>query len=409
MRALFALTAPFLICNIGFANVAQPADSLEHYLSELKQKEFVYDYQKSEAQSSMLRDSWIQPIIMRYSYKKSNPYDSTQTVQNAAIVLDQPIFQSGGIYFAIKYAHASRIYANYSIDVAKRKLIKDAVSLLMQIKKSGISISKHHLQVANAKINLDQKQELYMNGQLDSGFLDNAVIELNALKQALYDLETSKERLVSSFNSISDLDYKNATIPHLKLVREEDFLTQSIDIKRIQSENEKNRYFKNMTIAKYLPKLSVTAGYSWDSLRNPSFAGTAMPSPPNTSYYNYGFKVSMPLNINFNRDIESVKVEYFKSLVVLEDTKRSLIALYSQVDQNLRNYDKKIALANENSKLYEKLHVDTISLFKAGYKTEYDVELLKNSLKIQDLDGEMFEIDKQLELLNLYEKMVNEI
>ena len=368
MRALFALITPFLICNIGLANSGQPANPLERYLSELKQREFAYDYQKSEAQSSILRDSWIQPITIRYSYSKSNPYDATQTVQNAAIVLDQPIFQSGGIYFAIKYAEASRIYANYSIDVAKRKLIKDAVSLLMQIKKSDIAITKHQLQIANAKINFDQKQELYMNGQLDSGFLDSAVIELNALKQALYDLQTSRERLISSFNSISDLDYKNAAIPHLKLVHEEDFLTHSIDMKKIQSENEKNYYFKNMTIAKYLPRVNVTAGYNWDSLENPSFAGSTIPSPPDTSYYNYGFKVTMPLDINYNRDIESVKVEYLKSLVVLEDTKRSLIALYSQVDQNLRNYDKKIILARENTKLYEKLHVDTLSLFKAGYK-----------------------------------------
>jgi outer membrane protein TolC len=381
----------------------------EAYLSGLKLQEFAYDYAKADAQSSILRDSWIQPIQIRYSYSKSNPYDATQTVQNAAIVLDQPIFQSGGIYYAIKYADASRLYSNYSLDIAKRKLIKDVVSLLMQIKKSDIAIHKHQLQISNATINLEQKQELYMNGQLDSGFLDNAVIELNVLKLALYDLETSKERLVSSFNSLSDLDYKTALIPHLTLVQENDFLNHSIDLKAIQSENEKNRYFKNMTIAKYLPKLSITGGYNWDSMDNPSFAGTTIPSPPDTSYYNYGFKVTMPLNISFNKDIESARVEYLKSLVVLEDTKRSLAALYSQVEQNLRNYDKKIVLAGENMRLYEKLHADTLSLYEAGYKAHYDVKLLQNSLKIQEHERHILEVDKQLELLSLYEKMLNEI
>jgi outer membrane protein TolC len=381
----------------------------EAYLSGLKLQEFAYDYAKADAQSSILRDSWIQPIQIRYSYSKSNPYDATQTVQNAAIVLDQPIFQSGGIYYAIKYADASRLYSNYSLDIAKRKLIKDVVSLLMQIKKSDIAIHKHQLQISNATINLEQKQELYMNGQLDSGFLDNAVIELNVLKLALYDLETSKERLVSSFNSLSDLDYKTALIPHLTLVQENDFLNHSIDLKAIQSENEKNRYFKNMTIAKYLPKVSITGGYNWDSMDNPSFAGTTIPSPPDTSYYNYGFKVTMPLNISFNKDIESARVEYLKSLVVLEDTKRSLAALYSQVEQNLRNYDKKIVLAGENMRLYEKLHADTLSLYEAGYKAHYDVKLLQNSLKIQEHERHILEVDKQLELLSLYEKMLNEI
>ena len=42
--------------------------------------------------------------------------------------MDQPVFQSGGIYYGIKYAEASRIYSDYSIDVAKRKLVKDAIS-----------------------------------------------------------------------------------------------------------------------------------------------------------------------------------------------------------------------------------------------------------------------------------------
>jgi outer membrane protein TolC len=405
MRALLVLVALYLSCNLLAAEITP----LDGYLSELKRQEFGYDYQKVDAQSSMLRDSWIQPIRIGYNYSKSNPYDSEQTIQNVAIVLDQPIFQSGGIYFAIKYADAMRLYSNYSVDVAKRKLIKDAISLLMQIKKSRLAISKQELLIQNALINFQQKEELYRSGQLDSGFLDNAVIELNLVKQALFDLQTSKERLVTRFHSISDLDYKDAKIPHLALVQEQDFLKYSIDIKKIKSENEKNRYFKKMTVAKYLPQLSLTAGYNWDSMKNPSFAGTPVPSPPNTNYYNYGFRVSMPLDINFQRDIESTTVDYLKSLVILEDTKRALVALYAQVDQNLRNYDKKILLAKENAALYTKLHDDTLKLYKAGYKTQSDVELLQNSKEIQKLQAEILELDKQLELLNLYEKMVNDV
>jgi outer membrane protein TolC len=407
MRVLFALITLFLSCN-SFATEAN-ITPLDGYLSGLKRQEFGYDYQKVEAQSSMLRDSWIQPIRIRYNYSKSNPYDSEQTVQNAAIVLDQPIFQSGGIYFAIKYADAMRLYSNYSIDVAKRKLIKDAIALLMEIKKSALSIKKQHLLIENAQINFEQKQELYLNGQLDSGFLDNAVIELNLFKQTLYDLETIKERFVTRFDSISDLNYKEARVPHLALVQEDDFLKYSIDIKKIKSENEKNRYFKNMTVAKYLPQLSVTAGYNWDSMKNPTFAGTPVPSPPNTNYYNYGFRVSMPLDINFKRDIESTNVDYLKSLVILEDTKRALVALYAQVDQNLRNYNKKILLSHENSELYKKLLGDTLLLFKAGYKTQADVDLLQNSVEVQGIQAKILELEKQLELLNLYEKMVNEV
>ena len=69
--------------------------------------------------------------------------------------------------------------------------------------------------------------------------------------------------------------------------------------------------------------------------------------------------------------------------------------------------DKKIKLSLESKELYEKLLVDTQKLYEAGYKTKYDVDTLKNSLKIAELDSKIYEIDKQYELLNLYEMYVN--
>jgi len=385
--------------------------ALDPYISDLKQKEFSYDYEKSLLEKQKLRDSWIQPIQLRYSISKSNPYHEqgaqTQKVQNAAIVMDQPIFRSGGIYYGIKFAQASYKYNQYTIDVAKRKMIKEAVSLLMQIKQTNLSIEKQNLQIDNSRINLEQKKEQYLNGQLDSGFLNNAIIEKNRVTQILYDLQTNKERLVSKFGAISDMDYGQADIPSLTLVSEIDFLEKNIDIEQSKSEAVKNRYNKNVTTAKYLPAVNLTAGYNWDKLENPSFAGTNVVSPPETNYYNYGLKVTMPLDYNTFRDIESSRVEYLKSLVVVDDKKRELTALYEQVSQNLENFQKKKLLSVENEELYAKLLDETQQLYKAGYKTLYDVQNLANSVEIEKVDQKIFELDKQLELLNLYEKLMN--
>lgn len=389
------------------------AEEFDSYLSGLKNKEFSYDYEKAKTDKNKLRDSWIQPLEMKYTISKSNPYNEegaqTQKTQNAAIIMDQPIFKSGGIYYGIKFAQASYKYNRYSIDAARRKLIKEAVQLLMQIKQSALSIKKQELQIDNARINLEQKTEQYLNGQLDSGFLNSAIIEKNRAVQALYDLQTNQERLVSKFEAISDLDYKEAAIPSLKLIAEEAFLQNNVDIKQIQSESEKNRYNKNVTLSKYLPTLSLTAGYNWDKLENPSFAGlTNLQSPPETKYYNYGLKATMPLDFNTFRDIESSRVEYLKSLVLVDDKKREYRALYEQVMQNMKNFDKKIVLSAENKSLYSKLLEDTKQLYTAGYKTEYDVQNLANSVEIEKVDQKIFEIDKQLELLNLYEKLIND-
>ena len=400
-----SLLLSLLSSTVVFAN--ENNNTLDSYISDLKKEQFEYDYKKNEAESSKLRDSWIAPLQLNYSYKKSKPYEDELTNQNAAIRMDQPIFQSGGIYYGIKFANASKLYSDYSIDVAKRKMIKDTISILMQIKQTSLKIEAQKLQIINSDINLAQKKEQYLNGQLDSGFLDNAIIQRNIVISALYDIETAQERLITQFSTLSDLDYRIATIPHLEYMSGEEFIKHNIVLKQNDAVIAKNDYYKNVTIAKYLPQVSFTAGYNW-SKSEQQFSDTVKFPQQDLSYYDYGVRASMPLDINTFRDIESVKVDYLKSKVVRKDKQRELESLFEQTLHNIENYDKKIALSNENIKLYTKLSEDTNELFSAGYKTQYDVDTLKNSLKIQEIDSKVYEIDKQLELLNLYEMYVNE-
>ncbi|WP_345991635.1 TolC family protein [Sulfurimonas sp. HSL-1716] len=407
MRALNVLILLLAVFNPAFAQ--QSGQKLESYLSDIKKQEFSYDYKKVEADSSKLRDSWIQPLIISYAYSKSDPYKNSQESQKAAIVMDQPIFQSGGIYYGIKFAQASRKYSDYTIDVAKRKLIKDTVALLMQIKQTEFKKQKQKLQIKNAEINLEQKKEEYLNGQLDSGFLDSAIIQTNEANQALFDIEANEQKLISQFKSISDMNYETAEIPKLRILNESEFLKNNIDIYQIRSQEERDRYNKNVTVSKYLPKISITAGYNWDKTKNQQYGGSGITSSGETDYYNYGIKASIPLDINTFRDVESAKVEYLKSQVVVIDKKRELKALFEQVMQNIKNFENKIQLSKKNKELYEKLLEDTAQLFQAGYKTQYDVDTLKNSVEIQKLDTKIYEMDKQLELLSLYEKFKDEI
>ncbi|QOP41554.1 TolC family protein [Sulfurimonas marina] len=383
--------------------------SLDTYLSDLKQKQFEYDYEKNDQESSKLRDTWIAPIQLNYSYSKSNPNVVEQTNQSATIKMNQPIFQSGGIYYGIRYANAMRLYNDYTIDVAKRKMIKDTISILMQLKKSDFQEQRQVLQIKNADINLEQRREEYLSGRLDSGFLDDAIIQRNVVKQALFDIQNAKETLVTQFQVLSDLDYKKASIPHLELIKEDEFLKNNIVIKQTQSQIEKDRYYKNVTIAKYLPKVNFTAGYTWQKSEGQQFfiAGVLRDSSREINYYDYGVSASMPLDINMFNDIESIKLDYLKSQVIQEDKKRELTNLFEQVLHNIDNLDKKVSLSKENIDLYGKLLEDTQALYEAGYKTEYDVENLQNSLEIQKIDAKIYEIDKQLELLTLYEMYVN--
>ena len=285
MKALQLLTA----LSLTYSTInAKDVVSLESYISQNKQAQFSYDYKKNIAQTSMLRDSWIAPVILSYSYVKSNPSSQKQTNQVAVISIDQPIFQSGGIYFGIKYANALKKYSDYGVDIAKKKAITDALSLLMQIQKTDLSIKRQELQIQNAQINLLQKKEQYLNGQLDSGFLDQAIIELNSVTQRLYDIQTSKERLISSFATLSDLKYEKVILPHLTLLSKVEFLTHNIALNMAKEQIQKDYYSKNMVIAKYLPRVSVTAGYTWSKTEDSFLQVTtpALANPDEQDYYN---------------------------------------------------------------------------------------------------------------------------
>jgi len=379
----------------------------DSYISDYKQKEFGYDYKKSEVEALKLRDSWIVPLQLNYSYSRSNPYIGEQITQNASIRMNQPIFQSGGIYYGIKFAGASRLFSDYTIDSAKRKMIKDTISTLLQIKQYELREKKQKLQIANAEINLEQKKEEYLSGQLDSGFLDNAIIQKNIVVQTMYDIETTKEKLIATFHSLSDLDYKTTQIPHLELITQDEFLKHNIALELSKATIQKERYAKDVTVASYLPSVNFTASYNWNKSENQQFSATIPADSEENRYYSYGLSISIPIDVNSFRSVESARVNYLKSKVLELDKLRELKALFEQVMQNIDNYEKKIHLSHENIKLYAKLLKDTKELYSAGYKTKYDVETLENSLEIQNIDTKIYEIDKQLELLTLYEMYMN--
>ena len=383
--------------------LSQESMSLDSYISQTKRDIFSYDYKKNEEDSLMQEDSWINPINLNYNYSKSNPYKEMQLSESAAIKIDQPIFRGGGIFYSIKHAEASKRYADYSIDVAKRKMIKDAISLLMQIRQIDLKIEKQKLQIENAKINLELKKEQYLSGQLDSGFLDNAIIERNVAIQALYDVETSKETLISNFKIISDLDYENAFVPRLELVNQDEFLEKNLAIEMAKSAAKRDEENRGIIRAKYLPMISLTGGYNWTKTDSPFKFGSA-----EKDYYDYGFKVNIPLHINTFRDIESAKIQQLKSEITVLDKHKEMNSLFEKVMQSLDNLEKKQALSGENIEIYSKLLDDTKKLFSVGYKTEYDVELLENSLHMSELDSKVYDLDKQVELLNLYEMYVDE-
>ena len=374
----------------------------EDFLSHLKEQELNLDKKTAITQAKKLRDSWINPINMSYLYQTGNQFPN-QELKNFTISVNQPIFKSGGIWAAIKYANAKKIASLYGVRAKRKNLIFLVIELGYKYKKLLLQIKKQKLLIKNAYIDVEVKKDNYLHGLLDSTFLNSAIINKNRAKLALLELKSQKAQLLQNIKDLSDIDINTYELPRFSLIDKTKFLQNNILLKKSKEESKAANIYKFMNIARYLPTISVVANYNYQVMKGSLyFPGYSYKD----SYHTYGLRFSMPLfDINSFKVIQEAKIAYLKSQNNYFQTKREKIDAYKSIIKQLKIVDEKIALTKEDKKLYEDLLKQTKALYKAGEKTRYDVETLKNSAQIKDLELKMYEYDKQLLLLKLYKEL----
>ncbi len=404
MKGLNVLKRLLVLCSILFSS-ALYADELSTILSENKELLFDYEFKSNELQSDMLSKSWINPVQVRYGKDYTTRF-KTGTVDTGtfSVFIDQPIFRSGGIYYAIKYSGALRDANKAEIKLQKRKMIGDAVSILFSLKKNRLEQRKMQYLVKNDKIDIRQKKDSYDAGILDSSFLDQAILKKSQDEATLLELELNYLEFKQRFSLLSDKNPDKLKLPKLKMLSKQNYAQQNLELKKDMLRAEESSYNAKVTIAKYLPTLSVQGQYT-DGDLNPLFGGQS--SALEEKYYNYGFSVSMPLDINSFADIEAAKVEKLRAATQVLDRKDTVNEEYMWIYNSLNILDKKIYLAKKDEKVYKNLLRLTKDLARAGEKTSLDSDIMSNSLQIRKLDQQIYRIDKQLKLLQLYIRVEN--
>ncbi len=380
--------------------------NMKEILSNEKNLLFEYDFKKNTALSNKLEKSWINPIMLRYNRNYSEQYgDKTIKTGSFTVSIDQPIFRSGGIYYAIKYARALRDENEKAIKLKKQEMIVQAVKLLFQMRQIELQLKKLKLQIANDEIDIHQKREAYDAGILDSSFLDQAILKKNQDETFFIEMQIKLQTVKNNFHLLSDKDPNTLDLPHLKLLPSKLYKKNNLELKRMEKSAQKEYYNSKMTWAKYLPVLSIQGRYT-DADINPLFAASG--SGLKEKYRNYGFTLSMPLDINMFADVEASKVAVLKAKTELIDKQKEIDSDYQLIRKKLTLLTKKIALAKKNEKLYKNLYQITKNLVKAGEKTKYDAQMLYNSMKMKTLERKIYTYDKEMLLLDLYAKVENE-
>ncbi|HIP62373.1 MAG TPA: hypothetical protein EYG98_07425 [Sulfurovum sp.] len=387
----------FLLYSIVGMSCLFAGSELQNYLSNEKNLIFDFQQQKNQLETDKLHDSWISPITISYQENwTTQPLSGTKSSSAFSIGIDQPIFKSGGIYYAIKYSKVLGDLNSKEIFIKKRQLVGQAIEILYGIKKAKLQQQKLRLMVKNDRIDIGRKQESYDAGILDSSFLDQAILKRNQDEAQMLDIELTLAKLRTSFRYLSRKNPDKLRTPNLKLISLKKYKNNNLSLASKRLRVLEKKYSSKMTWTKYLPTVSVNARYTNTDQEAPGM---------DDDFTTYGFKISMPININTFKDIESSRVSYMQSVTELQDSKRTAGLEYTVARKSIHIINKRIALAKKDEALYRRLYNRTKDLVKAGEKTKHDTQTMLNSLKIKKLDRKIYAIEKQQQLLNLYIKV----
>ncbi|MDD2291270.1 MAG: TolC family protein [Aliarcobacter sp.] len=385
-----------LLCSLIFSNLYAQTEAFdEKILSEKRLKNFDLTKEQIQEDSSKLKKDWINPITYQFSNNLGEDYKT----QRSMISINQPIFQSGGIYQAIKYADNSYKYANLDLEKQKKELIKEALNLLFRIEKTNLNIQKAQYTLANAKIDVNRKKEQVLNGFLDASYLDDSLLTLNTTKHNLVDLKYQKEELINNFNNISSSDYTQFELPTFTIFSEKEFLENNINLKKIEADVDKKGNYSYMTMAKYLP--SVNAYYNYSKYHDIDDNIKLTKENDQT----FGVNITVPFDSRTYNDVQSKRIEYLKSKLNLENSVDDEKTFFKSKLQKIAMLEERLQITKDDLELYDSI-LKTINEEKiAQIKTQSDLDTLQNSQKIKSLDLKIYEIDKQLELLEIYVKL----
>lgn len=335
-----------LLCSLISVNLFANSNFDDNILSESRKKSFDLEKEQATQDSSKLKKDWINPITLQFKKNLGDDYKG----ETSLISINQPIFQSGGIYQAIKYANSTYKYANLEIEQQQKLLIKDALNLLFQINKIDLNIQKTQLSLANAKIDVQRKKEQVLNGFLDSSFLDNALLTLNSSKHTLVDLKYQKQELINSFENIASGKYTDFELPKFELISKKEFIDKNIELKKAEAVIQKDKNYSHMTMARYLPSVNVYYNYSKThySDGNPKSNGQ-------TNDQTYGLSVTMPLDSRALNDIESKRIEYLKSKLNLKNKIDDEKSFFKTKLDKLSMLDDRLKITSEDLSLYNSI------------------------------------------------------
>lgn len=368
-------------------------------LSPEKRELIQQQQQIYESEHEKLRTNWIAPINLNasYSYDKNAQGGYRSDTENISASISQDIFRSGGITYQIRYADAKKQSEAIALQKQIAAYNQQLFIALLNYRKNGSLHEQSIKRLENKEIAVFIKRQLYEAGKTDITELNNALMEKSGELKTLSSLKYALAEQRFEIAKLSDLNPDNTPLPRFELIAKEDYLAHQLDLQysRAQSDTLQNLY--EVTNSSFLPSVSLntTAGYrNYD----PKELSTAY----NGEYYSAGVQLTLPLAYNASATVQEARATYLREAADSADKQRELEASYRQSMEKIESYREIIDLTSQNLILYGDLLRAVQAGVNAGTKTGYDLQTLKNTKAIEELEITINEINIQIELAKLH-------
>lgn len=379
MKPLF-----FLILVPIFAFCAEADILLE------SKKEIINLNQKHAQEKSKANQyNWLSDITLQSTISKDE--EDTQT-SNFSLSLSQDIYRFGGITSQIEYAKELQKMELLGVRIEMREQLVSLYGYYLDAMANEVALEQNGLNIQNAQIEIKNKTSQYKEGEIDISDLNNAIMSKNALADSKKELELSKIKNLNELKKLTSHEYSQIVLPHMQLPSKNLFLEKSMEILYADTDVKVKNSLYQVKKSDFLPSLSVEANYGYKD--------TTLVT--GEDYYSYGLKLSMPLSYTASNQIEQTRLDYLLSKQEVIDKKIELEMEYQNALATIQSYEQRIALAKEDIKLYETLLDVSLQEYEAGYKSQEDVNTLKNSKMVRELDIKTYRLQIQKEILDLY-------
>lgn len=350
-----------------------------------------------EQSNKALRYDWLSPLRLGATYHKdkSSAGEARSSSTTLSASYAQDLFRSGGICYAIRYADAKLGSEMLALEAEAASYQEQIFSTIVTLRRDRLRLEQSSLRLENSDIEIFLKRRQYEAGDIDITLLNRAIMDKNSelktnisLKYSIADLELELQKYTAHSSD-------NIVLPTFIRLDKSDYLAHHRALAQANQQAQMQAQLSKVVRTNYLPTISfdAQAGYGNYDYASGAYDGGS---------YGYGLTLSMPIDFMETANVEASRAAELVARAEAADMVYTTALVYNQHENKIAQYEELIDITRQNLTLYDDLIEASSAGVDAGYKTGYDLQILRNSKQIDELEIRVNDFNIQLELAALH-------